>query len=449
MLRPHLVILGAGFGGVYVGKKLARQVRRGELDITIVNRTNYFLFTPLLHEVATGALSPSSVAEPLREVFADTSIRIVQASVKQIDLAKRQVHLTENETATLDYDYLIIATGAETNYYGCEGAAELTLPLKSLADAVAIRHRVIDVFEQAVLLDDPEARKKLLSFAVVGGGPTGVELAAELAEFTRGITCRYYNGEHCLSDGRGSCQPEEVTITLVNAGKEILEPFSPALRAAARAKLEREGVIVRNGVSATKITAQGLVTATGETISASMVMWAAGVKATAPAFLGEAPTMVAGRLAVDESFRLQGQERVFALGDVAAYFNPEAVKEVSSPVPTPTTTATVPTPVKLPRPLPMLAQVASGEARIVAANIAAAIAGRSPQSFRYHSKGSMVSVGQWFAIGQIFGLRLSGRLTWWLWRTIYLFKFASRKKRLRIAFEWFLELFFPRDITKL
>jgi NADH dehydrogenase len=425
MLRPHIVILGAGFGGTYVGKKLARHVRAGEVDVTIVDRSNYFLFTPLLHEVATGALSPRSVAEPLREIFEGTGVRIVQGAVVSVDLTGKSIKLDGGGgIVALAYDYLVITTGAETNYYGIPGAAELAMPLKSLLDAARLRNRVIDAFEQAVLTEDPGRRKALLSFAVVGGGPTGVETAAELAGFTKGIARRYYDGSHCRPGDPRSCEPEEVTVTLVNSGKEILGMFDPGLRASAEARLRKNGVEIRNGVAVTRVTPTGLETADGQAIQAATVIWTAGVKARVPSFEGIEPVLSGGRLAVDGYFHLVGNDHVFVLGDAAAYVENEKA-------------------------LPMLAQVATTEARAVAANIMSAVEGNALHGFHYHSRGSMVSVGQWFAIGDVFGLKLSGRLTWWLWRTVYLFKFASWRKRVRIAFEWAFELISPRDITKI
>ncbi|MDB5238885.1 MAG: hypothetical protein JWO00_220 [Candidatus Parcubacteria bacterium] len=434
MLRPHIVILGAGFGGTNVAKKLRARVKRGEIDVTIVNRTNYFLFTPLLHEVATGGLSPRNVAEPLREVFVHTGIRIVQGSVDGINAAERTVAVRENgQVHILRYDYLVAALGAETNYYGIPGAPEFTLPLKSLADATAIRNRIIDTFERAVLTENADDRKALLSFVVVGGGATGVELAAELSEFMSGLVGRYYGASHCSAEDPRKCSPEEPSLTLVNASKELLEMFKPSLRTAAQDRLTKNGVTVRSSTVVSAVTRTGLTLASGETIPASMIVWTAGVKAIIPHFEDLKPTLTGGRLAVDGNFRLLGSDRIFVLGDAAAYVDARDFAKDSSKT----------------RPLPMLAQVAQSQSGRVAKNIIAAIAGKPLKDFHYNSPGSMVSVGQWFAIGEIFSMKLAGRFTWWLWRTVYLSKFASWRKRIRIAAEWAFELVSPRDITKL
>jgi NADH dehydrogenase len=433
-MKPRIVILGAGFGGVYVAKKLARLVQRRKVEVTIVNRTNYFLFTPLLHEVATGGLGPRVVAEALREVFVRTGVKIVQGDVLSIDSAGHTVSVVdETEHATLPYDYLVIATGAETNYYNIPGADTLTLPLKTLADAVRIRSRIIDAFELAMLEPRQDMRKKLLSFAIVGGGATGVEVAAELSEFVNDMVKRYYNDTDCEAGIAGHCSPEEPAISIVHTGKELLEMFAPSLRLAAARRLERGGVNLHLNSTVKSVTALGLELADGSKIPAQTIIWAAGVKAVIPKFIGEAPALSGGRLIVDQSFRLQGHNDIFAIGDAAAYVDADEFEKDS----------------KNTRPVPMLAQVAVAQSKVVAYNIVASIEKKPLKDFHYHSKGSMVSVGQWFAIGEIYSMAIAGRVTWWIWRTVYLFKFASWQKRVRIAIEWTLDFFFPRDITKL
>ena len=433
MLRPHIVILGAGFGGVYLAKKLSSHVTAGDIDVTIISRTNYFLFTPLLHEVATGSLGATSVAEPLREVFAKSQIRVIQADVQSINSGNKTV---TTSAGIVDYDYLVVATGADTNYYGIPGAEKFCLPLKNLTDASKIRARVIDSFEQALLVQDPKKRLQLLSFAIVGGGATGVETTAELADFVTGIIERYYHDTKCDPADPGSCRPEEAMITLVHTGTELLQQFHQKLRTATAERLKKIGVKLQFGSTVTSVTKDGLVLANNTTIPAHTVIWAAGVKANIPHFENEMPVLTGGRLSVDEYFRLAAQDRIFALGDVAAYMAPVDIEHK-----TPQGPMTVP--------LPMLAQVAVQQADVVAYNLLSALAQKPLRAFSYHSKGSMVSVGQLFAIGEIFSLNISGKISWFIWRTVYLFKFASWKKRFRIMFDWTLDLFYPRDITKL
>ena len=435
MLRPHIVILGAGFGGMYVARHLKHLAKKGDIDLTIVNETNYFLFTPLLHEVATGSLSPASVAEPIREIFAHSGVRVVQGTVDAIDRGTKTVHIlggiNSEETHhrpshDIRYDFLVIATGATTNYYNIPGADIFTYPLKTLSDAAAIRDRIIDSFEEAVLCDDPALRASLLSFAIVGGGATGVETAAEVADFVDGIVRRYYNDTDCRPGDPTLCSPEEPTVSLIHTGPELLQMFAPSLRAAADERLRQRKVVMHLGSTVTEVSPHGLKLSNNTTVPASTVIWAAGVKPSIPLFEGDQPAIMAGRLAVDEYFRLKGDERVFVLGDMAAYIDADATA-----------------------PMPMLAQVAVGQAKIVAKNIRAAINEKPMKMFHYHPKGSMVSVGSWFAIGEIYSMKIAGKLTWWLWRSVYLFKFFSWKKRIRIVLGWTLNALYPRDITKL
>lgn len=422
MSVPRIVILGAGFGGVYVAKELRSLAKKGLVDLTLVNRTNYFLFTPLLHEVATGGLNPRNVAEPLREIFVGSGIRVVQGLVESVDLENKIVAIDSRPGGcALSYDYLVVATGAETNHYGIPGAAEFTLPLKSLMDAAQIRNRIIDVFERASLVESIEERRELLSFVVVGGGATGVEVVAELAEFMNGLIKRYF-----------TC-PIEASLTLIHTGQELLEMFAPRLRRIAEKKLRKKGVTLKLKSQVVQVTAEGLRLADGLLVPARTIIWAAGVKASIPKFVGRIPTLSSGRLAVDQFFRLVGENKVFALGDNAAYLDCQLFQKDSQNT----------------KPLPMLAQVAVREASRVAENLLASLKDRPLQSFRYRSKGSMVSIGQWFAVGEIDFFNFSGRLAWWIWRTVYLFKFASWQKRLRIMVDWSLDFFYPRDITKL
>ncbi|HCC83501.1 TPA: hypothetical protein DEP96_01475 [Candidatus Uhrbacteria bacterium] len=406
MKKPHIVIVGGGFGGLEVAWGLRGQVKQGKIAVTLINITNYFLFTPLLHEVATGGLSAASVAEPLREVFAHTGLNIIQGEVTKVDADKKAVFLGHH---TIPYDVLVLSTGATTNYFNTPGAAEFALPLKTLADATAIRARIIDAFETASLVTTAAERKELLSFVVVGAGATGVELAAELAEFAFHIARRYF----CQ---KNSCiLHNEVSVTLVSAGPELLAQFSPPTRKAAEARLKKLGVKLRLGVQVGEVDATGVNMNDGWRIPSGLTIWTAGVKAVLPLIVDSSGTKVAKAQLWSQAKK---PAELVILGDAAAG-------------------------------LPMLAQVAVAQGRSVANNIVLLLASRPLLPFVYHSRGSFVSLGQWFAAGTIGRINLSGRLTWWLWRTVYLFKFASHKKRLRIVFEWTLNLFYPRDITRL
>ncbi len=417
MHTPHIVIVGAGFAGVYTAKKLVPFVNKGQIKVTLVSSTNYFLFTPMLHEVATGGLSPLSAVEPLREIFAGTRVMIHQGKVEKIDVAAKKVIIGNHE---LSYDTLVLSTGAENNYYNTPGATEYTFGLKNLSDAIAIRNKIIDSFEKASFTEDEQERKKDLSFVVVGGGPTGVEIVTELAEFAYAIEDRYYKSVCKL-------RRSDIQIHLVSAGPELLVQVSPTLRTFAKERLQNMGVQLHLGVSVNSIEPGKVSLGNGEIIESNMVIWAAGVKATFPEFVGFSPELAGGRIVVDEYFRIKDREDVFVLGDVSA-----KVDE------------------KNPKGVPMVAQAAVAQADIVAQNILVAQGFFAKmRTHTYVSKGTLVSLGQWSAVGDVAGHPLAGAFMWWVWRTVYLFKFHSWSKRFRIAFDRTINIFYPRTITKL
>lgn len=416
MTRPHVVIIGAGFGGVYTAKYLLPYVRKKLIDLTIINRTNYFLFTPLLHEVATGGLRATSVSESIREIFEGEEISIYQSEVTSVDPLKKIVTTGRRE---ISYNYLVVATGAETNYYDTPGARENTLPLKNLLDAVNIRNKTINAFEEAALTSDEEKRKQLLSFVVVGAGATGVETVAEMAEFITGIRDRFYrkNKDYKISD---------FSLTLISSGKEILKVFNKKIQKISEKRLKKIGVNLLLDTQVQSVEKDAVNFSNGRKISAETVIWTAGVVPILPKFMETNFPLVSGRIKTDQYLKMDGQENIFVLGDSAGAKKDE--KDI---------------------PPPMLAQVAIAQSKTLAENIIAKIKNKPLSPFIYKSKGSMISLGQWFAAGEISGLTISGKITWWIWRTAYLFKFASWKKRAHIVFEWTIDLFYPRDITKL
>jgi NADH dehydrogenase len=416
MNRPHIAIIGAGFGGVYVARLLIPYVKSGLIDVTIINRTNHFLFTPLLHEVATGGLSPTSVTEPLREIFEGTQIQVIQGEIEYVDVSKKKIGLGLCE---INYDFVVMATGAESNFYGISGTEEHALSLKSLSDAVKIRSAVIDAFEKACLLKNPIERSRALSFVVVGGGATGVEVAGELTEFVFSTAKRYYQGKN-------DCTARDISVTLINSSEEVLGLFHPSLRRRAKLVLSEKGVLLRLGVKVKAINKNNIVLEGGESIGFGVVIWTAGVKVNLPEFRDRKLKLISGRVLVNSKLMVASEENLFALGDGSAFLDEKSGE-----------------------PIPMFAQVTVAQAKVVARNLMALIRGEELDDFKYRRKGDLVSLGQWFALGDIFGIRMSGRFTWWLWRTIYLFKFISWRKRLKIVFEWTINIFYPRDITKL
>lgn len=407
MKKIHVVIVGGGFGGIYVAKHLKYLAQEGILDITIINRTNYFLFTPLLHEVATGGLSPTSVVEPIREIFRNCPVEFVQDEVTTIDSTKKEVG---TKTHIFAYDYLVISSGADTNYYGIDGAERNTFSLKNLGDALALRRHIIMSCEKGALTNDEEEKKKLLSCIVVGAGATGVELAAEIIEFMKETLCSYYHG--CNMD------KSHMSVHLVAASPDLLSQFPEKLREIAKKELEHDGVNVMTNMKVTKVEQGKIVFADGSSIEGNTIVWVAGVRPSYVEIPGIEKDEKSKRIKVDEYLRAMGAGGIFAIGDSSGTF-------------------------------PMLAQVAVQQGKNVATNIINSIDGTVMEPFKFKQKGLLVSLGQWYATGEIFGLTLKGPFMWWLWRTIYLFNFHSWRKRIKIASEWTVNLFYPRDISQL
>jgi NADH dehydrogenase len=415
MKKPHVVIVGAGFGGVYTARHLVPYVKKGLIDVTVVNKTNYFLFTPLLHEVATGGLSGRSVTEPIRHIFAGTGVMFHQGTVESIDSKNHELVVDGKKVS---YDYAVVATGAVTNFYGITGAEEHSLVLKNLSDAIEIRERIIDAFEDTSCVENGEGRKRDLAFVVVGGGATGVEMVAEMAEFIHALYEKYFEGVSTI-------KKEDISIHLVNTAPDVLVMLDPVLRAKALRHLSRLGVSLHMNTSVAEVTADKVVFADGASIDTRFVFWAGGITPTAPACVSFDPVRTGGKFAVDTFLRMKGEAGVFVIGDTACVDTPDG------------------------KGYPALAQIAVQQAEVVAHNIVASITQKPLKAFSYTVRGTMISLGQWYAVGQIFGMKLSGKFIWWLWRTVYLFNFHSWTKRFKIAFEWTEALFSPRDITKL
>lgn len=412
MQKQNIVILGGGFAGIYAALSILKECGNS-VDVTIVNRTNYFLFTPMLHEVATGGLGHHQVVESIREIVHKRRIRFFEASVASVDLTQK---IAQTDHGVVPYNTLVIALGASTNFFNTPGAAEHSFVLKDLSDAIRIRNHVIERFEAASRERDAVLRAKLLSFVVVGGGATGVEFAAELAEFAEHTLYKYY---------KASCLSTQATISLIHAGTELLAAFSPKTRSRALASLTKKGVRVLVATKAAAVDAEGILLSTGERIASDTVIWTAGVRPnTLGTSGGTLSTDAEGRIVADATFAVPGHVDVFAIGDVAHV------------------------PSKNGTPYPMLAQIATAEARHLGANIRRAIEGRPLKPFVFKEKGSLVSLGKWEAAGTIAGVDIHGKFAWFIWRTVYLFKFISKSKRLKIAMDWTVGLFFSRDITR-
>jgi NADH dehydrogenase len=391
----HVVIVGAGFGGLAA----ARALVEAPVRLTIVDRSNHHLFQPLLYQVAMAALSPAEIAVPVRAVFrGEDQISVRMAAVTDVDLVARTLALDDG--GALAWDYLIVATGAETNYYGHPEWAAHAPSLKSIEDAIEIRRRVLTALERAESAADEEARRQQLTFVVIGGGPTGLELAGAIAELARPIA---------RSDFR-RIDPSSIKVVLVEAGERLLATFDPRLSEKAAQSLAELGVEVRLGQRVTNIDARG-VRLDGEVIASSSVLWTAGVKASGLAAKLGAPLDRGGRVVVGGDCTLPGQPRVFAIGDVARFDTPAG-------------------------PLPGVSPVAMQQGRYVARAIRHDLAGEPREPFHYRDKGSMATIGRSRAVAQIGRLRLSGLIAWLMWLFVHLLYLVSFRNRVSVFVDW-------------
>ena len=401
MNKIKIVIIGGGFGGVYSARHLYK-LFGNKAEITLINKTNYFLFTPLLHEVATGGLTPQSVIESLREIFRGTSIKCIEDTVIEINKENKTV---KTPNSLFNYDYLIISAGAETNYFGIPGAQENSFTLKSLNDAIILRNHIIETFENAIKNNNKDA----LTFAIVGAGATGVELATELAEYVKGTLCSYYKNSIVAKD--------EIKISIITNAPEILTVFPEKMREIAKNALIKNNINIINNATVIKVDNELITFADSTTLKAHTIIWVAGVKPSISIING-IDIGPKGRMEINEYLQNINNEYIFGLGDASGTF-------------------------------PMLAQIAVQQAKTVAYNIYAHIGNLKLDKFETKIKGLLISLGQWNASGNFKNITLSGPIMWFIWRTIYLFNFNSWKRRLEIAVEWTINLFYPRDITYL
>jgi NADH dehydrogenase len=413
----RVVIVGGGFGGTAVAARLERLLRRErDVEIVLFDRENFSVFTPLLPEVPSGAVEPKHIVSPLRARLRRTSVR--QAEVHAIDVARRQVvagHCPMCAEYVVEYDYLVLALGSVTNFFGLPGVAGRARTMKSLADGAGLHDLVIGKFEHADLDPDPAARRRLLTFVVAGGGFAGVETAAELNDFVR-ASGRYYP----------RIAPEDVRVVLVHPGDRILPEVSTSLSAYALKKLTSRGVEVMLKARIAGCDDDGVCLTDGTTVPGQTLIWTAGVSPNPLLDAVDLPRDTGGRILVDSTLAVPGRARVFALGDCAA------VRDVA--------TGTL---------YPPTAQYAIREGKVVADNVAAAIRGEAPRHFRYQPLGMLASLGRHSAVAEVVGLKFSGFFAWWLWRTIYLMKLPGFERKVRVVLDWTLDLFFPRDIVYL
>lgn len=408
----RIVVLGGGFGGVAATRHLERLFsRRTDVEITLISRDNFFMLTPLLFEACSGRLELRHCAQPIRPAL--RRARFVEATVEDVDVERHLVHAVtaEGDAYDLPYDQLAVALGATTNESLIPGSST-ALTFKTMADALVLRNHVIEQFERADAAPDEERRRRCLTFVVIGGGLVGVELLGELTAFAVDVL-RYY--PHIRRD--------ELHFHLFEAGARILPEIDPKLAAVARRVLERRGAELRASTPVRSIEPRRVHLA-DRSIDAGTIVLAAGIVPNAVATRIPVAHDERGRIAVDATMRSLSHPDVWALGDCAAIPGPDG------------------------RPYPALAQHAVREARQLARNVAATVAGRTPAPFVFRALGTMASLGHSRAVAQVWGVRLKGFPAWWLRRSYYLLQMPRWDRRLRIVLDWTVALFFRPDITK-
>jgi NADH dehydrogenase len=392
---PHVVIIGGGFGGL----SAARTLRNADVRVTLIDRRNHHVFQPLLYQVATATLSPGDIAAPIRWILRHIrNARVLLANATRIDVDARRIELADG--GSLDYDWLIVATGSKHAYFG-HGDWEPNAPgLKTLEDAIAIRRRILIAFERAEREEDARRQRELLTFVIVGGGPTGVELAGTLAEIAR----------QTLRDEFRAIDTARARILLVEAGPTILQTFPEKLRNAARGSLVRLGIEVREGVAVTGVDSHGVMIGS-ERVDAGTVLWAAGVAASSLVKTLDVPLDRAGRVIVEPDLSIPGHPEVFVVGDAAAAMQDGKL-------------------------LPGVAQTAMQGARHAAKNIVRKLRGQPSTPFVYRDLGSMAIVGRRAAISDLGWIKLSGALAWLAWLFLHIFMLVGFRNRVVVLFEW-------------
>jgi NADH:ubiquinone reductase (H+-translocating) len=393
--KPRVIIIGAGFGGLEAAKKLACK----DVQVTVIDRTNYHLFQPLLYQVATAALSPADIAAPVRAVLSKCkNVEVILAEVESVDVEAKKVKTVDLE---FDYDYLILATGARHSYFGHNEWEKLAPGLKSLEDAIELRRRILMAFEYAEKTTDEAARKAAMNFVIIGGGPTGVEMAGAIAEISR----------HTLAKNFRHIDPSQARVILIEGERRLLAAYPEDLSESARKQLVDLGVEVRTSTRATNLTEAG-VQIGEEFIPCRVKIWAAGNNAS---FVGKtlgASVDQCGRVIVNEDLTIPGHPEVQVIGDLANF--PHQTGE----------------------PLPGISPVAMQQGRHAAHNVLAMTKGRKAQRFRYWDKGTMATIGRNKAVADLKFMHLSGVPAWLAWLFVHIIFLVGFRNRLLVLFQW-------------
>ena len=414
MAESRVVIVGGGFAGLYTAIGLEKLLkRRDDISVTLLSAENFFLFTPMLPEAGASSIGTRHIVSPLRKLLRRT--RPAEVSVDKIDLVSRVVFARHSLTGAVrefPYDRLVLALGGVTNYFNVPGAAQYSIPFKTLGDAIYVRNHTIDKLEEAAV--EPERAAELVTFAVVGGGLTGVEVSGALNDFVREAVGFYPEIDR-----------KQIRIILLEAGPRLMPEMNEELAAFAEKVLGERGVEVRTNTSVVRAERGEFELSTGERVSTGTLIWAAGVAPNPLIATLQVPTE-RGRIRVNEFLAIEGLDDAWALGDCAHIPNPKTGK-----------------------PHPPTAQHAVREGKCAAHNVAATLGIGTSKPFAYRTMGQMAIVGERTGVADVIGLRFEGFIAWFLWRTYYLMRIPQLEKRLRVVLDWTLDLFFKRDLVKL
>jgi NADH:quinone reductase (non-electrogenic) len=413
-MKTNVVIIGGGFAGLYTALGLEKLLKREtSVTVTLLNSENFFLFTPMLPETGASSIATRHIVSPLRKLLRHT--RFAEVTVEAINLDSRLVsarHSLTGAALEFGYDHLVLALGGVTNYFGVTGAAEHSIPFKTLGDAIYVRNHTIDKLEEAAV--EPEKGEQLLNFVVVGGGLTGVEVSGALNDFVRDAA-KYYP----------EIDPKQIRLMLIEAGPRLMPEMNEELALFAEKIMRKRGIDVRTRTSVVKVEEDGFELSTGERIKSGTIIWGAGV-APNPLIATLDVPKERGRMRVNEYLEVEGQTNVWALGDCAHIPDPRTGK-----------------------PHPPTAQHAVREGQRVARNIAATFRIGYREPFDYRTMGQMAIVGERTGVADVMGLRFSGLFAWFLWRTYYLMRIPQLEKKVRVVLDWTFDLFFTRDLVQL
>ena len=412
--KTRILILGGGFGGIYTAIELDRTIGCDpDVEITLVDRENFFLFTPMLHEVAASDLDPTNIVNPVRKLL--RRVRFFEGEVVGIDLERRTAvlrHGSDGHEHEVECDHLVLALGSVTNFFGLPGVAASAQTMKTLSDAMRLRSRMIARLEEADTECACDERRPLLGFVVAGGGFAGVETIAAMNDFVREALPHYPN-----------LSPEDIRMVLVHSQAVVLPELGPALGSYAQRQLAARGVEIRTNARVAGVDGDLVRLTDGTVVESRTLVWTAGTAAN-PRLEALPCAKERGRVLVDPCFRVPGHPGVWAVGDAASV--PDGKGGFHPPT----------------------AQHAIRQGRTLARNIVASIRGREPRPFAFSTIGLLASIGRRRGVARIFGVNFSGFFAWWMWRTIYLSKLPRFEKKLRVAVDWTMDLFFTKDLVQ-